>query len=66
MSTHPVDSAGDRLLGAIDGQRTLAEILRFVAQNTVGERHFLGFFERLWQDDQVVFDASRAAVKAER
>jgi SAM-dependent methyltransferase len=62
----PVDSAGDRLLGAIDGQRTLAEILRLVGQNAVGERQALGFFERLWQYDQVVFDASRATQKAER
>jgi SAM-dependent methyltransferase len=42
-----VDSCEDRLLGAIDGKRTLAEILQF--------------FERLWQYDQVVFDASRGA-----
>jgi 2-polyprenyl-3-methyl-5-hydroxy-6-metoxy-1,4-benzoquinol methylase len=56
-----VDMAEDRLLGAIDGKRTLAEIVRFVADDGSGERRALGFFERLWQYDQVVFDASRAA-----
>jgi hypothetical protein len=61
----PVDPAADRLLGAIDGQRTLAEILQFVGADAVDEREALGFFERLWQYDQVVFD-SRAAVKTER
>ncbi len=55
----PVDSAGDRLLGAIDGQRTLAEILQQAGQSGVGERQALAFFERLWQYDQLVFDASR-------
>ena len=56
-----VDSFEERLLGAIDGNRTLAEILRFTAQDGDGNRRALRFFERLWQYDQVVFDASRAA-----
>jgi hypothetical protein len=60
-----INAAEDRLLGAIDGQRTLAEILQLVGQNAVGERHALGFFERLWQYDQIVVDSSRATVKAE-
>jgi len=47
-----VDRAEDRLLGAIDGQRTIAEIVESVEE--------LHFFERLFQYDQVVFDASRA------
>jgi SAM-dependent methyltransferase len=55
-----VDSFEDRLLGAIDGKRTLAEILHRVAREEDGERRALGFFERLWQYDQVVFDASIA------
>jgi SAM-dependent methyltransferase len=54
-----VDSFEDRLFGAIDGNRSLAEILQFVACNRDGERKALRFFERLWQYDQVVFDASR-------
>lgn len=56
-----VDSFEDRLLGAIDGNRTLTEILQFTAQEGDGNRRALRFFERLWQYDQVVFDASRAA-----
>lgn len=58
----PVDSASDRLLGAIDGRRTLAEILQLVGQGGGGERQALAFFERLWQYDQVVFDSSRATM----
>jgi hypothetical protein len=57
-----VDSFEDRLLGAIDGSRTLAEILQFTAQDGDSNRRALRFFERLWQYDQVVFDASRAAL----
>jgi SAM-dependent methyltransferase len=56
-----VDSCEDRLLGAIDGKRTLAEILQFTGQDGDGNRRALRFFERLWQYDQVVFDASRGA-----
>ena len=58
-----IDAFEDRLLGAIDGNRTLAEILQFAAQDGEGDRRALRFFERLWQYDQVVFDASRAATK---
>jgi len=54
-----VNAAEDSLLGAIDGKRTLAEILQ-VAGKGCDERRALGFFERLWQYDQVVFDSSRA------
>jgi SAM-dependent methyltransferase len=56
-----VDSFEDRLLGAIDGNRTLAEILDIAARDENGERRALRFFERLWQYDQVVVDASRVA-----
>ena len=55
-----INSFEDQLLGAIDGNRTLAEILQFTAQDGDGNRRALRFFERLWQYDQVVFDASRA------
>jgi len=47
----------DRLLDAINGKRTLGEILR-VAGKDCDEREALDFFQRLWQYDQVVFDAS--------
>ena len=58
-----VDSFEDRLLRAIDGTRTLAEILRLAARGDKDEPRALSFFERLWNYDQVVFDASRAAQK---
>jgi SAM-dependent methyltransferase len=53
-----VNIVEDRLLGAIDGKRTLGEILRFVGKGC-DERRAVGFFEQLWQYDQVVFDASQ-------
>jgi SAM-dependent methyltransferase len=56
-----VDSFEDRLLGGIDGKRTLAEILQIAAREPKDERRALKFFERLWNYDQVVLDASRAA-----
>jgi SAM-dependent methyltransferase len=56
-----VDAFEDQLLGAIDGKRSLAEILQFAEQEGDDERRALNFFERLWQYDQVVFDASRAS-----
>jgi SAM-dependent methyltransferase len=59
---HPIDAFDDRLLGAIDGKRTLGEILQLAGQGGDDERRALNFFERLWQYDQVVFDSSRAAV----
>ena len=54
-----VDSFEDRLLGAIDGSRTLGEILRLAFPGGDGESRALHFFERIWQYDQIVFDASR-------
>jgi hypothetical protein len=60
-----VDSFEDRLLGAIDGNGTLAEILQVAVKDGDGNCRALRFFERLWQYDQVVFDASRAAVNLE-
>jgi SAM-dependent methyltransferase len=57
-----VDAFEDTLLGAVDGERTLAEILTQVAKHERDERRALEFFERLWQYDQVVFDASLAGL----
>ncbi len=54
-----VDPFEDRLLGAIDGSRTLGDILRLASPSGDGEERSLRFFERLWQYDQIVFDASR-------
>jgi hypothetical protein len=38
----------------------LAEILRQVSVDEGAERRAIGFLERLWHYDQLVFDASRA------
>ena len=56
-----VDAFEDRLLGAIDGNRTLGEILQIASHEHDFERRALRFFERLWAYDQIVFDASRGA-----
>ena len=55
-----VDSFEDRLLSAIDGDRTVAAIMRIAMQGGEGELRVLNFFERLWRYDQIVFDASRS------
>lgn len=54
-----VDSFEDRLLGAIGGNRTLAEIIDSVNGDGSRDHEARNFFERLWHYDQVVFDASR-------
>ena len=51
----PIDAQEKRLFDAIDGERSIGEI--------VGDGHAkLGraLFEKLWWHDQVVFDASRS------
>jgi SAM-dependent methyltransferase len=50
----PIDGAQERLLTAIDGRRTIAEIA-----GPAGDCA-RAFFERLWRWDQVGFDTSRA------
>jgi SAM-dependent methyltransferase len=51
-----INAAQFRLFNEIDGRRTLGEI----AQNSgTDEARLLEFFHRLWQYDQIVFDASR-------
>ncbi|MEA5474467.1 class I SAM-dependent methyltransferase [Synechococcus sp. CCY9201] len=53
----PIDSDQASLLGAIDGERTLGEIVQ-TAKMASGEKRALRFFRRLWQYDQIVFDGS--------
>ncbi len=60
----PINSAEDRLLGQIDGVRTLGEIVSAAEANQSART--LQFFERLWQYDQIVFDASRASAPRAR
>lgn len=57
-----VDKSEDRLLSAIDGKRTISEIL-LTTGNDRNERPSLNFFKRLWQYDQIVFDASRSNIQ---
>ena len=54
-----LDAFEDRLFGTIDGNRTIAEILQVASPGGERAAHALRFFQRLWQYDQVVFDASR-------
>jgi SAM-dependent methyltransferase len=49
----PIDGAQERLLTAIDGKRTIAEIAGAESDRA------RSFFEQLWRWDQVVFDTSR-------
>ena len=49
----PIDDAQERLLTAIDGKRTIAEIAGAESDRA------RSFFEQLWRWDQVVFDTSR-------
>jgi hypothetical protein len=56
-----VDQTEKRLFNAIDGHRTIAEILAVSLpgrQEQSGMEMGRAFFERLWWHDQVVFDAS--------
>jgi hypothetical protein len=55
-----VDAFEDQLLARIDGERTVADIVEAAPRHAGGERRALRFFERLWQYDQIVFDASLA------
>ena len=55
----PIDAAQERLFAAIDGNRSIDQILRMAAP-VRGEARARGFFEQLWQYDQIVFDATAA------
>ncbi len=55
----PVNSLEDRLYARIDGARTLGDVVSSENLDANGQRLAAGFFERLWQYDHVVFDASR-------
>jgi SAM-dependent methyltransferase len=51
-----IDAAEERLLAAIDGERSIAEILQGARSDEQGRQ----FFKRLWEHDLIVFDAKRA------
>jgi SAM-dependent methyltransferase len=60
----PIDAEQDRVLGHIDGQRTLGELVEGSGSGEAALRS-LQFVQRLWWYDQIVFDASRANAAGE-
>jgi hypothetical protein len=56
----PVNTMENRLFAQIDGKRMFGEIARDYAQKDISGR-VQPFFQKLWQYDQIVVDASRAA-----
>ena len=52
----PIDARRERLLDAIDGERTISEICRDKEDSSFAR----DFFQQLWRWDQVVFDTSRS------
>ena len=53
-----INAAQERVLNAIDGERSVAEILRS-ADGTIGDDEGCKLFRRLWEHDLIVFDARR-------
>ena len=53
-----IDAAEERVLLSIDGERSAGEILRSAA-GAIGDEKGRRFFKRLWEYDQIVFDAKR-------
>ena len=53
----PIDEAQQRVFAAIDGTRSIDEILRDAA-GVDDEEQARGFIEQLWEYDQIVFDAA--------
>jgi len=53
-----IDVARERVFSAIDGERSVAEILRG-AVALIGDEQGRDFFKRLWEHDLIVFDAKR-------
>jgi SAM-dependent methyltransferase len=53
----PIDTAQERVFAAIDGNRSVDHILRDTAP-TGGDEQAGRFIEKLWEYDQIVFDAT--------
>lgn len=53
----PIDAAQQRVFAAIDGNRSIEEILRRAA-GAPDDAQARRFIERLWEYDQIVFDAT--------
>lgn len=56
----PIDAVEERLVGAIDGERSIGQIAKSEGLDALIDRAAV-FFERLHEYDQVVFDESSAA-----
>jgi SAM-dependent methyltransferase len=55
----PIDATEKRMFDAIDGNRSIGEILQMISDDQRAQ-DARTFFERLWWHDQVVFDTSRS------
>jgi SAM-dependent methyltransferase len=55
----PIDARQERLLAAIDGKRTIADICGEQVDRSLAR----AFFQQLWRWDQVVFNTSRALMQ---
>jgi SAM-dependent methyltransferase len=53
----PIDAAQERVFAAIDGNRSIDEILRGTVR-AGGDEQARRFIEQLWEYDQIVFDAT--------
>ena len=60
----PIDGTEKRMFDAIDGKRSIGDILETTLQSSQGQRHPRTFFEQLWWHDQVVFDAGANALRS--
>jgi hypothetical protein len=55
-----IEPKQERLLAAVDGERSVGEILESAA-GAVGDEEGRQFMKRLWEYDHIVFDAKRPA-----
>jgi SAM-dependent methyltransferase len=55
----PIDAAQERVYAAIDGNRSIDQILQMAAK-AGGTEQARRFIEQLWEYDQIVFDATSA------
>ncbi len=55
----PIDVAQERVLAAIDGSRSVDEILQGAAE-AIGDEQVRRFIQHLWEYDQIVFDATNS------
>ena len=60
----PIDAAQERIFSAIDGKRSIDEILQAAAA-AIGDEQARRFIEQLWEYDQIVFDATSSPCKVE-